>query len=92
MNCLTLSTFVCVKLYAYFWPIVFLLVPDKTPTVTVSSFSPTTIDIEWDKIPTEKSNGILTRYQVFISTGDQITIEDITGAYNSYTATGKALY
>ena len=66
--------------------------PEVPPNVRVYSSSPTNIEIEWDNIPFEKRNGIITGYKVYILKGDQLTKKDVPAAHNNYTATGKAIY
>ncbi|XP_076080022.1 protogenin-like [Mytilus galloprovincialis] len=60
-------------------------VPDAAPNLRLSSSSPYSIDVEWDPVPPEKCNGVITGYQIFVSNGGHEIMENVSAANQSYT-------
>ncbi|CAC5400663.1 unnamed protein product [Mytilus coruscus] len=60
-------------------------VPEAAPNLRLSSSSPSSIDVEWDPVPPEKCNGVITGYQIYVSNGGHEIMENVSAANQSYT-------
>jgi len=62
----------------------FVTVPTAAPTLRLSSSTPSSIYIEWDLLPKEKCNGVITGYKIFLINGGQEVIENVSASNRSF--------
>ncbi|XP_052084302.1 protogenin-like isoform X2 [Mytilus californianus] len=60
-------------------------VPVAAPNLRLSSSSPCSIDLKWDSLPSEICNGVITRYQIYVSNGGHEIMENMSTACHKYT-------
>ena len=70
--------------------VIFFVAPLVAPKVEVISSTQNSIKIKWEKIPIEKSRGIITEYRMYYSTDKGINMEKFKEpALREFLITGK---
>ncbi|CAG2225792.1 unnamed protein product [Mytilus edulis] len=60
-------------------------VPVAVSNLRLSSSSPCSIDLKWDPLPPEICDGVITRYQIYVSKGGHDIMKNVSTAKHKYT-------